>query len=452
METSIKGATFIALCYFLFTFGYIISTGFYHIGELTIILTVTLILFVFYLKPQIIEKLNLPNDKKSFSFILTIILIINIALVGAHLGDASQTNWKFYSAANRILAILSLFFSLSYLLKKIPDSLIKIRLPILIGLALLIRVFAIISVPNPTIDVFHILRNGPKEILAGRNPYQMSYPAPYGVYIPTIVFVYGPLTPFIFLPSVFFFNDPRYTLVLADLLSAFLLYKIAKKLALDKIYWQPLVLIFLFHPLFPFMTEQSWLEPLMTLFVIAATYSVVRSSTKTMPSYFLGAILAIKSVYILPILTYLKNNRASILQYVVTLAIPIMLSLPYLLTDARLFLERTQVYVSDPGRIQSNLAPTNISLSIAAIILKYTGYVLPTAVVALVGLVTSIIVIARGPKTPPFALISTFLVFTVLFMFGPFVFLHYFAFLGNILILTVFLFLSRNRRRLLGVT
>ena len=441
-----KGAVFLSLSYFLFTFGYIVSRGFYHVGELAIILSVTLILFVFYLKPQILDKLNLPGDQKSLSFILSIILIINVALVGAHLGDASQTNWRIYSAANRILASLAFFFSLSYFLKKTADFLLKIRLPTLICLAFLIRIFAIISAPNPTIDVFYILRDGPKEILAGRNPYQMSYPSPYGVYIPSILFVYGPLTPFLFLPSVVLFNDPRYTLVLVDLLSTFLLYKIAKKLILDKIYWQPLILIFLFHPLFPFMTEQAWLEPVMTLFLLSAVYLLTKYPQKIWSGVFLGAILAIKSVYLLPLLTLLKNRKANIAQYSTTILIPLILSLPFLLADPKLFLERTQVYVSDPTRIQSNLAPTNISLSIAAVILKYTGYVLPTAVIALAGLVTSIIVIAKGPKTPPFALISTFLVFTVLFMFGPFVFLHYFAFLGNILLLSTLLFLGQKHK------
>ena len=96
----IKCAFFLALCYFLFTFGYIVSTGFYHVGELAILLTVTIILFAFYFKPQILSKINIPDDTKTLSLFLAVIMLANIAQVGARLGDPAQTNWQFYSAAN----------------------------------------------------------------------------------------------------------------------------------------------------------------------------------------------------------------------------------------------------------------------------------------------------------------------------------------------------------------
>lgn len=371
-------------------------------------------------------------------------MIVGVALVGARLGDASQTNWRFYSAFDRILAWFALILAISYLAKRLPKLLITYRFAGLLTIAAMIRVFSIIASPNPSIDVFYILRDGSKQLLSLQNPYEMAYPAPYGVYIPTIVFVYGPLTPFIFLPSVILFNDPRYTLVIADIISAFLIYRLARHLKIDKTITNLIMVIFLFHPLFPFMTEQAWLEPVMTLFLLSAVYLSIKYPKRIFANIFLGAILAVKSVYLLPLLVFLKNQKANIVQYSVTILIPLTLSLPFLLADSKLFLQRTQTYVTDPSVIQTSLAPSHISLSLAAVILKYTGIVLPTFVVAILGLITALVLVTKGPKTPPFALLSAFLVFMVLFMFGPFVFLHYFAFLGNILLLTLLLFLSKR--------
>lgn len=415
-------------------------------GELTILLFVSSLLLVFYLKPGFLANLKLPNEGKALTFILSLIMVINISLVVARLGDASQTNWQFYSATNRVLAAFALILSFSFFLRNLPSLIKKYRLIFIILIAALIRIFSIVSAPNPTIDVFYILRDGPKQLLEGKNPYQMSYPAPYGVYIPTIVFVYGPLTPFVFLPSVYLFNDPRYTLVAADLLTAYLIFKLAQRLKVKENIAKMIIVIFLFHPLFPFMTEQAWLEPVMTTFLFSATYFLLANYKNVASSLMLGFILAIKSVYLLPVLAYLKNSRTKTINYLIALALPVILSLPFLIASPELFLERTQTYVSDPGAIQANLAPTNVSLSIAAVILKYTHQVLPTALVVVIGIIVTLVVIFWGKKSLPFALLSMFFVFMTLFMFGPFVFLHYFAFLGNILLLVLLVFSTRNQK------
>lgn len=437
---------FIALCYFLFTFGYIISTGFYHIGELAIIIVTSAILVVFYARPQVLNRTNIPNDHKVLAFILTIILTINIAVMGARLGDAAQTNWQFYSAANRMLAATGLLIALSFFLKNPPKGLTTFRLPALILIALAVRIFSIISAPNPTIDVFYILRDGPKLLLEARNPYELSYPAPYGVYIPTIIFVYGPLVPVLFLPASALLNDPRYLLVVADLITALLIYKLAQKLHVAKNFSHLIILIFLFHPLFPFMTEQSWLEPTVTMLFTASTFFFTTNPKSTFGPLFLGAILAVKSVYILPMLAYLKNIGARPAQYLIAILVPIVVSAPFLIANPQLFLDRTQTYVTDPSAISRNLAPTEISLNIAAVILKYTNFVLPTALVGLLGAMTTLAVIIKKPKSSPFVILSVFLVFMTLFMFGPFVFLHYFAFMGNVLLITLILFLGKSRQ------
>lgn len=379
-------------------------------------------------------------------------MLINIALVGARLGDPTQTNWQFYSLVNRVLVAGALITSITYFLQKVSTPVSKYRFGLLVLIAVLIRIFSIISAPNPTIDVFYILRDGPKLLLEGKNPYTLSYPAPYGVYIPTILFIYGPLAAFLFAPSVFIFNDPRYMLVLIDLASALVIFKIAKYLGVNTQILRLIVIIFLFHPLFPFMTEQAWLEPVMTLFFLLATYSFLIYPKKIFGSLFLGAVLAIKSVYLLPVATFLKNKQsfssnknANIFQYLVVIAVPVAFSVPFLIADPKLFLDRTQVYLTSPESIGTNLAPTHIALNISAVILKYMTIVLPSIVVAVIGIITVLMLVFKKHKNMATTVLSTFLIFIVLFMFGPFVFVHYYAFLGNLLLLTLLLFLANNK-------
>lgn len=364
--------------------------------------------------------------------------------MGARLGDSSQTNWQLFSLANRILAFTALVLASTFFLKYFPRKLNMHRFIFLIIIAVLIRIFSIISAPNPTIDVFYILRDGPKQLLLGKNPYELNYPAPYGVYIPTIIFVYGPLTPFIFLPSVQIFNDPRLTLIAADIISLVVLFKLSNHLKIPGQFSQILSLIFIYHPLFPFMTEQSWLEPLITMFIFLATFTLIKKPESFIAGLFLGAVLSIKSVYLLPVLVFLKNMRSRLVNYIVAIIILAIFTLPFLLIDSALFFERTQTYVTSPNAIDKYLAPTNASLSIAAVILKYTGVVLPTIVVISVGLFISLIVVIFKKNDYYYTTLSLFLVFIYLFMFGPFVFLQYFAFLGNLLILTTLLLLTKS--------
>src|SRR4030042_1705312 len=338
--TKTRVSSFIALVYFIFTFGYIVSTGFYHVGELVILLLVSVILFAFYFKPQVLINFNIPNNKEVLIFILTLIMVVNIAQMGARLGDSSQTNWMFFSSANRVLAGFALLLSVSYFLKRIPTLLLKSRFWLLIIIAVVIRIFSVVSSPNPPIDVFYILRDGPRLLLEGKNPYQLNYPAPYGVYIPQIIFVYGPLTPFIFLPSVILFNDPRYMLIIFDLASAFLIYKLGKSLKIKESFIKAIIIIFLFHPLFPFMIEHTWLEPVMTFLLLLGIYYFSRQPKSLKGPLVFGAMVAVKNVYFLPLAVYLATQKSKLIKYFWMILAPIVLSAPFLIADSKLFLER----------------------------------------------------------------------------------------------------------------
>ncbi|MDO8487514.1 MAG: hypothetical protein Q7S45_04420 [Candidatus Curtissbacteria bacterium] len=397
----------------------------------------------FYFYKQILAKISIPNDKNSLIFLIKIILLVNVALVGAKLGDSAQTNWMIFSMVNRFLAAIALILAMSFFIHKIKYF-ERYRFLILLAIAIFIRIFAVLSAPSPTIDVFYILRDGSKLLLQGGNPYELFYPAPYGVYIPNIVFHYGPLTPFLFSPSVFMFNDPRPTLILAEIGSAFLIYMIAKKRNLDENIAMLLVLIFMFHPVFSFMVEHSWPDTLITFLFLLAIYFVNQTKRSLVPGFALGSILAIKSVYFLPLFTFLVSTKSRMSNILIMFSIPVVLSLPFLYADPKLFWERTQIYVTNPERLATVLAPTNISLSISAVILKYTKIVLPSYIAAIPAFLMAALLLVKNPKIFAFSLLSTFLVFMFLFMFGPYAFLYNFAMMGNILLFSL-LFLIPGR-------
>lgn len=408
------------------------------------ILFITLTVAIFYFNQEIITRLSIPKDKASFTFLLKLILLVNIGIMGAKLGDSAQTNWMFFSALNRILAAAALIIGATFIFsdtKKIK----RFQMPALLTIAFLIRVVSIFAAPNPPTDVFYILRDGPKLLAEGKNPYELNYPSPYGVYIPTIIFHYGPLTPFIFLPSVLLFNDPRPTLIAAEFLTALLIFQIAKNEKIDKEITSLIILLFLFHPVFSFMTEHSWPESLSTLLIVAAVYFMTQLKNLTLTSIAVGSLLAIKSVYALPLLTFLVLTRSKPRYILLALLIPLAASLPFLIANYQIFLERTQIYVTNPEKIATTLAPTNISLSISAVILKFTHIVLPTYLAAIPGVLTSALLIIKRQEQFAFCLIAIFLVFMALFMFGPFAFLYNFAMMGNILLLATLFLIPRTR-------
>jgi hypothetical protein len=309
-------------------------------------------------------------------------------------------------------------------------------LPTLITIALLIRIFAVLSAPNPTIDVFHLLKDGPKMLSNFQNPYELEYPAPYGVYNPTIIFVYGPLTPFVFLPADVIFNDPRFTLVAFDIFSAFLLYKIGRRLKIAKTALELIIATFLFHPLFPFMTEQSWIEPTIFFFLLLAVYLKLKNPTSILSSVSLGAVLANKVVYILPLLVFLKIKKEKLHHYFVLVLTPLLISLPFLLIDKDLFLKRT---LFDSGAIQSYPRLTSASLNVSAVLLKYAHLVIPAWAVVAASLLFALLVIKKKITYLGEPLLGLFLIFSFMFMIAPYMVLNYFSFLGNILILAFLL-------------
>jgi hypothetical protein len=136
----------------------------------------------------------------------------------------------------------------------------RVRLFLLFAAGALLRVTAVVIWPEPSIDVFVWLREAPRVLLAGHNPYvpeNMSQGA---------LAVYPPLPIVLAAPFTVLGLDVRYANVVCDIVAAWFLYAMARRRG------QPLLgaLIagtYLNLPSVPFMLKNAWFEPMLAVFL-----------------------------------------------------------------------------------------------------------------------------------------------------------------------------------------
>lgn len=134
--------------------------------------------------------------------------------------------------------------------------------------AALIAVFAqkwlvIFASPAPFIDVHRLTTMGVDHLLDGLNPYQQSYPDIYQgtVGIPTGV-GYWPAVLMVMAPFRWLLGDIRYALIAADVATLVALGRILSGRGLRRETVLAMLLAWSVFPVFPFVLEQSWIDPL----------------------------------------------------------------------------------------------------------------------------------------------------------------------------------------------
>ncbi len=175
--------------------------------------------------------------------------------------------------------------------------------------------------PNPHIDVFVFQQEGARELLSGRNPYEMTYPDIYRSDLPGARQVYGagltqdgrlrfgfpymPLSLFIATAGYRVVGDYRYALLIATSLAAALmaLSRTGQTSALASA-------LFLFTPRSFFILTRGWTEPLLVLLLAATVFCAFRR-LRVLPLA-LGLLLAGKQylLFALPAVPLLCGPRA----------------------------------------------------------------------------------------------------------------------------------------------
>ncbi len=275
------------LLYIITTLSYIFTRGFYSLSSVILTLVSFLALLVYYFKPKHIGILKTETDS-----LLAISLVISIFLSLALYGGLYQSHGLLFKTSQYLLA-LSCILALSYFINTKTQLITKYRFPTLFCIAILLQVFMLISSPHPKIDVFDQLKYGSENIIKGQNPYSQTFPQIYNY--PQNYFPYLPMTAIVVLPFNLLLGDPRFALVAAYIVGAFVLKKIIGKK--NVIASELIPLIYLFHPQSTFMTEQAWIDPLFFTFFLLFIYYLRDKKNMIFSGLSLGFGIALKQTF-----------------------------------------------------------------------------------------------------------------------------------------------------------
>ena len=266
--------TFILLLiYFVILNGYIYSTGTYFLNGFLLLITGLISLFLFSSGIKIPGKIIGVNPDLFAKIILvlsiglTIILLDTTTILEPGLTRLSYFFFVFLNIFKFVLFI-ALILSLTYLGEK---SRIKSRFKYLLLISLFLSIAIILMSPNPYIDTFVGIKEGVLMLFRGINPYankidNIPLSPSYSSY-----FSYWPSVLLFNAPFVFLSGDPRFTSIVANMITAIVMHKILKKNSSGGSFSEILPLIYLFNPVSFLIIWKSWIDPLaiclFTLFV-----------------------------------------------------------------------------------------------------------------------------------------------------------------------------------------
>lgn len=131
----------------------------------------------------------------------------------------------------------------------------------------------VVSSPRPAIDVWFILTEGSRRMTAGDNVFTSCWPGNTDR-LTDCVYPYGPATTVFQTPFRLLLGDVRYAYVLALLVVAAVLWRLAGPRV-----GPALALLVLVGPKLPFLVEQAWTEPLLLLGLSVMVLAVLSGRT-----------------------------------------------------------------------------------------------------------------------------------------------------------------------------
>lgn len=325
--------------YLLLLAGYIFSRGFFSVNSEIIMLVSLLLFFLLF-----IFKFPPLTNLFTAGSVLFLECILSITLYGG----LYQTNIGLI-LISYFLLILNLILTLKLINDRNDRTRINTFIFIIITLFLL-RVFMVLSSPKPYIDIFDFLQKGALGLLHGKNPYQLIYTKFYSNFTPDY-YSYLPGMLFFTLPFVAVTSDPRYTFVVAEIISALIIWKLTtpKK---DSLVFP---LIVLNNPMSLFLIEQSYIEPLtLCLFMFTAYFYMKKKNIPLSMTF--GLMLATKQYmpFIIPAfykLISVFKQKISILLGVILTAI--IITLPFFLWSPKDFIKDTvDLYINVKPRYE----------------------------------------------------------------------------------------------------
>lgn len=293
----------ITLSYLIIILAYSFNQGFFSMGGLLLLsLALFLIILLNFVKPKFAF---LTLDNGAVVWFLAFVFLVSLGLVNIIIEDDMNGFLSLAMFLERFFLLLVFILSSTYFfsLRKSGSwqQLIKWRFWLIFIFAFLIRLALLRVHKVPQVDVFYLMKYGPLSLLKGINPYvnpysmseiKNSWQEPYEVY------VYGPASLFWFLPFSYFLADPRWLIILAELLTALLIRHFLKNLKKDlSILKELLPLVFLFNPLFFRMLIGAHMESLLLMLFFLGLLSFYSKRFWWLAYFWFGTAVAMKWTY-----------------------------------------------------------------------------------------------------------------------------------------------------------
>lgn len=394
------------LLYLLLLSGYIFTHGFYSLESALILFIFFFLLILFFLRPK-----YEPDSKLKFQKIEQYTLLFSMILSLFLYGGVYQI-FPYLSMLSIILIIIQIL-----IFTVVKKSALVFNFGVTV--AALLGIFMIISSPSPKIDVFVFLKEGASALIAGKNPYSQTYTQ---VYKNTIVdyYAYYPVMLLVTVPSIILFNDPRFSILLAIILAGIL---IKKQLKDDNI-----ALIFLFNPIYPYLLEESYTEPIIFFLVLLFVYLLMKKKT-ILYIIVLSLLLGIKQYTILwlPFIFPLIKNLKKLLLLSLFSA---LIFLPFLLWSLNDFIrDAIFLQISYPARYEG--------LTLNSLIYNQFGLIIPSFIsigIWLGGIIFALLKINEKKHYVTLTARIFFFMF-VFFFFNKWSFINYYYFLSSMWLL-----------------
>lgn len=217
-------------------------------------------------------------------------------------------------------------------------NLSQYRFPLILLLALILKITAIFASPTHHIDVGFMMQESSTHLLGGQNPYDTKTAWLDG-------FIYLPLNLLLPLPFYAILGDTRFGSVFWEVIGVIFVYRLAKTelRTLPKLanLAELVVLLFFLQPRSLFVIEQSWGEPLMAGAMAVAFYFFYYQPAGPLADVLFGLMLAIKQYLVFMGLPLFILYRRAWKRYLITGLACLAILLPFILWNPAAFYQRT---------------------------------------------------------------------------------------------------------------
>ena len=314
----------------------------------------------------------------------------------------------------------------------------RLRLALLglLALHVMLGAWVVRHSPHPIIDVVVFQRDSVAAILAGHNPYTLTFPNIYedgsDFYGPGMSvggrlqfgFPYPPLSLLLAVPGTVLGGDFRYSQLLAMTGSGALI-----ALARGGPLGLAAAALYLFSPRSFFVLEQGWTEPYLVALLALVVFFACRFRAGL--GVAIGLLLASKQYLILavpliPLLRPPEQRSGAPCRWAVSVAAPAIavasvLTLPFVLWDPSAF-------IHDVVALQFQQPFRDDALTFLAAFAYLTGIQLPSSCAFLAAALASWLAWRRCPRTPAGFATATAFVFFSFFAFNKQAFCNYYSF------------------------